>query len=92
MFMHCGPGGAWIENCQSKPTQTLFVEGVFMNDKHDPSSSQKLNLGLMFFTWYPNILFMMESYRKQDFKLQMPNKSDCHSHSKCKLFTTTTPT
>ncbi|MBW0479342.1 hypothetical protein O181_019057 [Austropuccinia psidii MF-1] len=23
-FMHCGPGGAWIGNCQSNPTQTLF--------------------------------------------------------------------
>ncbi|MBW0572121.1 hypothetical protein O181_111836 [Austropuccinia psidii MF-1] len=25
-FMHYGPGGAWIENCQSNPTQTLFFE------------------------------------------------------------------
>ncbi|MBW0541633.1 hypothetical protein O181_081348 [Austropuccinia psidii MF-1] len=25
-FMHCGPGGAWISNCQSNPTQTLFVD------------------------------------------------------------------
>ncbi|MBW0462883.1 hypothetical protein O181_002598 [Austropuccinia psidii MF-1] len=38
-FMHCGPGGAWIENCQSNPTQTLFVEGVFMTYPNDPSSS-----------------------------------------------------
>ncbi|MBW0577976.1 hypothetical protein O181_117691 [Austropuccinia psidii MF-1] len=61
-FMHCGPGGAWIENCQSNPTQILFVEGVFMTDANDPSSSQKPNLALMFFTWYPNILFIMESF------------------------------
>ncbi|MBW0558878.1 hypothetical protein O181_098593 [Austropuccinia psidii MF-1] len=49
-FMHCGPGGAWIEDCQSNPTQTLFVEGLFITDQHDPSSSQKLHLALMFFT------------------------------------------
>ncbi|MBW0578549.1 hypothetical protein O181_118264 [Austropuccinia psidii MF-1] len=49
-FLHCGPGGAWIENCQSNPTQILFVEGVFMTDANDPSSSQKPNLALMFFT------------------------------------------
>ncbi|MBW0487296.1 hypothetical protein O181_027011 [Austropuccinia psidii MF-1] len=91
-FMHCGPGGAWFENCQSNPTQTLFVEGVFMTDKYDPSSSQKPNLVLMFFTWYPNILFIIESFRKQDFNLQMPNKCDCHSHSQCQLFTPTNPT
>ncbi|MBW0471762.1 hypothetical protein O181_011477 [Austropuccinia psidii MF-1] len=35
--MHCGPGGAWIENCQSNSTQTLFVEGVFMTDTNYPS-------------------------------------------------------
>ncbi|MBW0536960.1 hypothetical protein O181_076675 [Austropuccinia psidii MF-1] len=91
-FMHCGPGGAWIENCQSNPTQTLFVEGVFMTDQHDPSSSQKPNLALMFFTWYPSILFINESFRKQEFNLQMPNKYDCHSHRQCQLFTPTTPT
>ncbi|MBW0493211.1 hypothetical protein O181_032926 [Austropuccinia psidii MF-1] len=55
-FMHCGPGGAWIANCQSNPTQTLFVEGVFMTNPKDPCSSQKPNLALMFSTWYPNIL------------------------------------
>ncbi|MBW0488151.1 hypothetical protein O181_027866 [Austropuccinia psidii MF-1] len=91
-FMHCGPGGAWIENCQSNPTQTLFVEGVFMTDTDEPSSSQKHNLALMFFTWYPNILFIIESFRKQDFKLQLPKGYDCHSHSQCQLFTPTTPT
>ncbi|MBW0582740.1 hypothetical protein O181_122455 [Austropuccinia psidii MF-1] len=36
-FMHCGPGGAWIENCQSNPSQILLVEGVFMTDENDPS-------------------------------------------------------
>ncbi|MBW0464049.1 hypothetical protein O181_003764 [Austropuccinia psidii MF-1] len=50
-FMHCGPGGAWIENCQSNPTQASFFEGVFMTDPNDPSSSQKPNLELMFLTW-----------------------------------------
>ncbi|MBW0460904.1 hypothetical protein O181_000619 [Austropuccinia psidii MF-1] len=92
MFIHCGPAGACIENCQSNPTQTLFVEGVFMTDQHDSSSSQKPNLALMFFKWYPNILFIIESFRKQEFNLQMPNKYDCHSHSQCQLFTPTTPT
>ncbi|MBW0531574.1 hypothetical protein O181_071289 [Austropuccinia psidii MF-1] len=61
-FMHCGPGGAWIENCQSNPTKTLFVEGFFMTDPKDPCSSQKPNLELMFFTCYPNILFIIESF------------------------------
>ncbi|MBW0530257.1 hypothetical protein O181_069972 [Austropuccinia psidii MF-1] len=61
-FMHCGPGSAWIENCQSNPTQTLFVEGVSMTDANDSSSSQKPNLALMFFTWYLNILFIIESF------------------------------
>ncbi|MBW0508543.1 hypothetical protein O181_048258 [Austropuccinia psidii MF-1] len=91
-FMHCGPGGAWIENCQSNPAQTFFVEGVFMTDQHDPSSSQKPNLALIFFTWYWNILLIIESFRKQDFNLQMPNKYDCHSHCQCQLFNPTTPT
>ncbi|MBW0501264.1 hypothetical protein O181_040979 [Austropuccinia psidii MF-1] len=91
-FMNCGPGGAWIENCQSNPTQTLFVGGVFMTDQHSPSSSHKPNLALMFFTWYPNILFIIESFRKQDFNIQMPNKYDCHSHGQCQIFTPTTPT
>ncbi|MBW0475047.1 hypothetical protein O181_014762 [Austropuccinia psidii MF-1] len=90
-FMHCGPGGAWIENCQSNPTQTLFVEGVFMNDPDEHSSSQKTNIALMFFTWYPNILFIVEKFRKKDFKLQMPKGYNCHSHSQCKLFTPTAP-
>ncbi|MBW0480184.1 hypothetical protein O181_019899 [Austropuccinia psidii MF-1] len=49
-FMNYGPGGAWIENCQSNPTQTLFVEEVFITDRKDPFSSQKPNLALMFFT------------------------------------------
>ncbi|MBW0462366.1 hypothetical protein O181_002081 [Austropuccinia psidii MF-1] len=61
-FMHCGTGGAWIKNCHDIPTQTLFVEGVFMTDANDPSSSEKPNLVLMFFTWYPNILFIIESF------------------------------
>ncbi|MBW0480319.1 hypothetical protein O181_020034 [Austropuccinia psidii MF-1] len=34
-FMPCGCGGAWIENCQTNPTQTLFFEGVFMTDPTD---------------------------------------------------------
>ncbi|MBW0478132.1 hypothetical protein O181_017847 [Austropuccinia psidii MF-1] len=91
-FMHCGPGGAWIENFQSNPTQKLFVEGGFMTDPDEPSPSKKPNLALIFFTWYPNILFIIESFRKQDFKLQMPNKYDCHSHSQYQLFTPTAPT
>ncbi|MBW0580507.1 hypothetical protein O181_120222 [Austropuccinia psidii MF-1] len=91
-FLHCGPGGAWIENCQSNPTKTLFVEGLFMTDQHDPSSCQKPNIVLMFFTWYPNILLIIESLRKQDFNIQMPNEYGCHSHSQCQLFTPTTPT
>ncbi|MBW0519171.1 hypothetical protein O181_058886 [Austropuccinia psidii MF-1] len=90
--MHCRPGGAWIENCQSNTTQTLFVEEVFITDQHDPSSFQRPNLALLFFTWYPKTLFIIESFRKQDFNLQMPNQYDCHSHSQCKLFTPTTPT
>ncbi|MBW0506063.1 hypothetical protein O181_045778 [Austropuccinia psidii MF-1] len=49
-FIHCCPGWAWIENCQSNPTQTSFVEGVFMTDPDEPSSSQKPNLASMFFT------------------------------------------
>ncbi|MBW0527000.1 hypothetical protein O181_066715 [Austropuccinia psidii MF-1] len=91
-FMHCGPGGAWIENFQSNPTQNLFVKGVFITDPYEPSSSQKPNLALIFFTLCPNILFITESFRKQDFKIQMPNEHDCHSHTQCQLITTTTPT
>ncbi|MBW0493511.1 hypothetical protein O181_033226 [Austropuccinia psidii MF-1] len=89
-FMHCGPGGAWIENCQSNPAQTLFVKGVFITDPDEPSSSQKPNLEFMYFTWYPNILFIIGGLRKQDFKLQMPKEYDCHSHSQCELLTSTT--
>ncbi|MBW0524255.1 hypothetical protein O181_063970 [Austropuccinia psidii MF-1] len=63
-----------------------------MTDQHDPSSSQKPNLALIFFKWYPNILFIIESFRKQDFNPQMPNEYDCHSHSQCQLLTPTTPT
>ncbi|MBW0521055.1 hypothetical protein O181_060770 [Austropuccinia psidii MF-1] len=59
---HCGPGGAWIENCQSNPTQTSFVEGVFMTDPNVPSPSKKPNLAFMFFTWFQNILFIIESF------------------------------
>ncbi|MBW0519064.1 hypothetical protein O181_058779 [Austropuccinia psidii MF-1] len=88
-FMDCGPGGAWIANCQSNPTQKLFVEGVFMTDPKDPCLSQKPNLALMFFTWYPNILFIIESFQKQDFKLEMPKEYDCNTHSQCQLFTLT---
>ncbi|MBW0460423.1 hypothetical protein O181_000138 [Austropuccinia psidii MF-1] len=91
-FMHCGPGGAWIENCQSNPTQMLFVEGVFMTDTNDPSLSQKPNLSLMLFTWYPNILFIIESFQKQDFKPEMLNEYDCNSHSQCQPFTPTSLT
>ncbi|MBW0462188.1 hypothetical protein O181_001903 [Austropuccinia psidii MF-1] len=39
-FMYCSPGGAWIENCQFKPTKALFFEGVLMTDQNEPSSSQ----------------------------------------------------
>ncbi|MBW0577454.1 hypothetical protein O181_117169 [Austropuccinia psidii MF-1] len=90
--MHCGPGGAWIENCQSNPTQILSVEGVFMTDANDPSSSQKPNLELMFFTWYPNILFIIKSFQTQDSKLEMPKEYECNTHSLCQVFTPTFPT
>ncbi|MBW0525112.1 hypothetical protein O181_064827 [Austropuccinia psidii MF-1] len=89
--MHCGPGGEWIENCQSTPTQILFVEGVFMTDANDPSPSQTPSLALMFFTWYPNILFIIESLQTQDCKLKMPKEHDCNTHSQCQLFTPTFP-
>ncbi|MBW0556423.1 hypothetical protein O181_096138 [Austropuccinia psidii MF-1] len=89
--MDCGPGGAWIENCQSNTTQTLFVEGVFMTDANSPSLSQKPNLALMFFTWYPNILFIIESFGTQDFNLKMPKEYDCNTHSQCQVFTPTFP-
>ncbi|MBW0500951.1 hypothetical protein O181_040666 [Austropuccinia psidii MF-1] len=90
--MHCSPGGAWIENCQPNPTPTLFVEGLFMTDPDEPSSSQKPNLALMLFTWYPKILFIFESFTKQDFKLQIPKEYDCHSHNQFQLFIAATPT
>ncbi|MBW0577496.1 hypothetical protein O181_117211 [Austropuccinia psidii MF-1] len=89
--MCCAPGGAWIENFQSNPTQTLFVEGVFMNDPTDPSSSQKPNLALIFFTWYSNILFNIEIFQTQDFKLKIPKEYDCNTHSQCQLFDPTFP-
>ncbi|MBW0538571.1 hypothetical protein O181_078286 [Austropuccinia psidii MF-1] len=41
-LMHCGPGGAWIENCQSNPTQTLFDEGS-MSSRYSHISHFKLN-------------------------------------------------
>ncbi|MBW0511083.1 hypothetical protein O181_050798 [Austropuccinia psidii MF-1] len=91
IFMHCGPGGAWIDNHQSNPTQKLFVVGVLMTYKHDPSSSQKPNVALRFFTWYLKILFIIQSFQKQDFKLKLPKEYDCSSHSQCQLFTPTTP-
>ncbi|MBW0573389.1 hypothetical protein O181_113104 [Austropuccinia psidii MF-1] len=90
-LMHCGPGGAWIENCQSNPTQTLFVEEVFMTDPNDPCSSQKPNLALMFSTSYPNILFIIESFQNQYCKLKMSKEYDCNTHSHCQLFTPTFP-
>ncbi|MBW0528345.1 hypothetical protein O181_068060 [Austropuccinia psidii MF-1] len=91
-FMNSGPGGEWIDNCQSNPTQILFVEGVFMTYANGPSSSQKPNLALMFFTCYPNILFIIESFQKQDFNLEMPKEYDCNTHSQCQVFTSTFPT
>ncbi|MBW0587113.1 hypothetical protein O181_126828 [Austropuccinia psidii MF-1] len=91
-FMHCGPGGAWIENCQSNPTQIFFAEGLFITDSNDPSSSQKPNLALMFFTWYANILFIMESFQTQYFKLKMPKEYGCNTHSQFQLFTPAFPT
>ncbi|MBW0554226.1 hypothetical protein O181_093941 [Austropuccinia psidii MF-1] len=90
-FMHCGPGGAWIKTCQANPTQKLFVEGVFMTDPNDPCSSQKPNIMLMFFTWYTNILFIIESFQKQDFKLKMPKEYDFNTNSQCQLFIPTFP-
>ncbi|MBW0533950.1 hypothetical protein O181_073665 [Austropuccinia psidii MF-1] len=90
-FMPCGPGGAWIEDCQSNPTQTLFVEGVFMTDTNDPTRSQRPNLVLMFFTWYPNILFIIQSFQSQYFKLKMPKDYDCNTHSQFQVFTPTFP-
>ncbi|MBW0567330.1 hypothetical protein O181_107045 [Austropuccinia psidii MF-1] len=65
-FMHWGPGGAWIENCQSNPTQILFVEGVFITDANDPSLSQKPNLELMFFTCFISCCFIIDFQAKSD--------------------------
>ncbi|MBW0493815.1 hypothetical protein O181_033530 [Austropuccinia psidii MF-1] len=90
-FMHCGPGGEWIEDFQSNPNQALFVEGVLITDHNDPSSSQKTNLVLMFFISYPKILSIIEIFRNQDFKLKIPKEYDCNSHSQCQLFTPTSP-
>ncbi|MBW0511156.1 hypothetical protein O181_050871 [Austropuccinia psidii MF-1] len=91
-FMHCSPGGAWIENFQSNHTQILFVEGVFMTDANDLYSSQKPNLALMLFTWYPNILFIIESFQTQYFELKMPKEYDRNTLSQCQAFTPTFPT
>ncbi|MBW0572484.1 hypothetical protein O181_112199 [Austropuccinia psidii MF-1] len=90
-LMHCGPGGAWIENCQSNIIETLFVEGVFMTNANDPSLSQKPHLALMFFTWYPNILFIIESFQTQYFKLKMPKEYEFNTHSQCQVFVPTFP-
>ncbi|MBW0462655.1 hypothetical protein O181_002370 [Austropuccinia psidii MF-1] len=90
--MHCGPGGTWIENCQLNHTQTLFVYGGLMNDQNNPSSSQQPNFMLMSFKWYPNILFIIESLRKQDLKLKNPTEYDGNSNSQCQIFTPTSPT
>ncbi|MBW0499696.1 hypothetical protein O181_039411 [Austropuccinia psidii MF-1] len=90
-FIHCGTGGAWIENFKSNPTKTLFVEGVLITDQHDSSPYQRPHLALMFSPWYPKILFIIESFRKQDFKLKMAKEYYCDSHSQCQLFTPTPP-
>ncbi|MBW0550503.1 hypothetical protein O181_090218 [Austropuccinia psidii MF-1] len=91
-FMHCPPGLTWIETSQSNPTKKLFVEGVFMKVQNEPSSSQQPNLALMFFTWYPKALFIIEIFINQDLKLKIPKEYDCNSYSQCQLFTPTTPT
>ncbi|MBW0592421.1 hypothetical protein O181_132136, partial [Austropuccinia psidii MF-1] len=81
-FMHCGPGGAWIENFQSNPTQILFVEGVFMTDANDPSSSQKPNLALMFFTCFISCCFIIDFQAKTDtitWWIRPPNDDPSHS-------------
>ncbi|MBW0482553.1 hypothetical protein O181_022268 [Austropuccinia psidii MF-1] len=90
-FMHCGPGGAWSESFQSNPTQALFVEEVFMTSKYDPSSCQNPNLALMTLTWYPNILLMIESFRKQYYKPKILREYYGNSHSQCQDFTPTSP-
>ncbi|MBW0493765.1 hypothetical protein O181_033480 [Austropuccinia psidii MF-1] len=90
-FMHCGPGRTWIKNFQSNPTQKLFFDGVFITDQNDPSSSQKPNLTLMFFACYPNILFIIESFSKQNFKIKIPKEHDGNSPSQFELFTPTSP-
>ncbi|MBW0467715.1 hypothetical protein O181_007430 [Austropuccinia psidii MF-1] len=73
-FMHCGPGGAWIENIQSNPNQTLFVEALLMPDQNYTSSSQQPNISPMFLTWYQNILLIIGSFRKQYFNLKTPGR------------------
>ncbi|MBW0551626.1 hypothetical protein O181_091341 [Austropuccinia psidii MF-1] len=62
-----------------------------MTDENHPSSSQKPKLPLMFFTWCPIILFILESFRTQNSKLKMPKEYDCNTHSQCQLFTPTFP-
>ncbi|MBW0592255.1 hypothetical protein O181_131970 [Austropuccinia psidii MF-1] len=89
--MHCSPSGAWIGNTQSNPTQVLFVEGVLMTDQSDLSSRLQPKLALMLFTWYPIILFIIESFQNQDFNLKIPREYDGNSHTQCQLLTHTSP-
>ncbi|MBW0480518.1 hypothetical protein O181_020233 [Austropuccinia psidii MF-1] len=62
-----------------------------MTDPDYPSSFQKPNLALMFFTLYLKILFIIESFKKQDYKLKIPKEYDCNTHSQCQCFTPTFP-
>ncbi|MBW0478738.1 hypothetical protein O181_018453 [Austropuccinia psidii MF-1] len=62
-----------------------------MTYQNHHSFSQQPNLALMFFTWYPNILLIIESFRKQDFKLKITKEYDMNSHSQWQLFTPTSP-
>ncbi|MBW0540509.1 hypothetical protein O181_080224 [Austropuccinia psidii MF-1] len=78
-FMHCGPRGACIGNCQSNPTQTLFVEGVFVTDPNDPCSSHQCKLLTPTFLTSNSIppsypaLFSLTSKKKL---IQLPSGSD----------------
>ncbi|MBW0536974.1 hypothetical protein O181_076689 [Austropuccinia psidii MF-1] len=63
-----------------------------MTNLNVPSSSQQPNLELMLLTWNPNILFIIKSFRKQDFKLEVSEEYDANSHIQCQPFTTTSPT
>ncbi|MBW0480839.1 hypothetical protein O181_020554 [Austropuccinia psidii MF-1] len=45
----------------------------------------------MFFTWYPNIIFIIESFRTKDFKLEIPREYYGCSHRKCQSFTAISP-